>query len=380
MKSMSLVITTIHGGSVLDSYCKKARQEGVEKQLQINVIPDKKSPSGLFKKCRALHEQGFNIFCPTIQEQEEFLQKISFPLDIIPYNSDNRRNIGYLFSLSQGNETIISIDDDNYCCEDAKNVYADYSIVADKNKTQFDVFSAENGWINFCDWLYLINSKNYVYPRGYPYHKRHLREKEDYSIHEEIDRVKLNVGLWIGDPDLDAITWLSSPVRVIKAASKSFLMGKNMWAPINTQNTSLHRELMVAYYYVRMGDTIRGNVIDRFGDIFSGYFLQACMKHMGDRIRVGTPIAYHRRNLHNYMEDLACEFPGIYITEELTQWLCEVKLEGSTYAETYWSLCMALVEQIPKFKGYIWTPGTRKFFGKLISYMNEWIEVCKAIG
>lgn len=33
-----------------------------------------------------------------------------------------------------------------------------------------------------------------------------------------------------------------------------------------------------------------GAPIDRLDDIFSGYLCQACVRHLGDRIRVGTPI------------------------------------------------------------------------------------------
>src|SRR3712207_9514532 len=82
-----------------------------------------------------------------------------------------------------------------------------------------------------------------------------------------------------------AITWLGAPVR-----SRSFkphnggsiFLGDDTWSPINTQNTGLHRDLTVTYYFVRMGYPLAGLPIDRYGDIFSGYLSQACVKHMGE--------------------------------------------------------------------------------------------------
>ncbi|MDW8235612.1 MAG: hypothetical protein RMK98_03180 [Bacteroidia bacterium] len=43
--------------------------------------------------------------------------------------------------------------------------------------------------------------------------------------------------------------------------------------------------------------------IDRYGDIFSGYFVQACAKHLDGAIRVRTPVAHHRRNAPDYLRD-----------------------------------------------------------------------------
>jgi hypothetical protein len=56
-----------------------------------------------------------SIDCPTPQEQESSLRNVGFPADLIPYESDNRRNVGYLMALTQPIDFLISIDDDNLC-------------------------------------------------------------------------------------------------------------------------------------------------------------------------------------------------------------------------------------------------------------------------
>ena len=106
-----------------------------------------------------------------------------------------------------------------------------------------------------------------------------------------------------------------------------------------------------------MGYPLAGMPIDRYGDIFSGYFSQACVRHLGYNIRVGSPIADHRRNSHNYMRDAANEFACIWVLEDITQWLVEAKLEGSNYGDVYASLADQLKTWSNRFPAQF---GTRR--------------------
>ena len=114
--------------------------------------------------------------------------------------------------------------------------------------------------------------------------------------------------------------------------------------------------------------------IDRYGDIFSGYFSQACARSLGHGVRVGTPVATHARNSHNYLRDAAQEHACICLLEDLLPWLRERQLAGNTYAETYLSLSDALEEASGKFKGFIWTEETRQFFSATTRTMREWVR------
>jgi len=369
-----LVVTSINAGDVLDSYCKQAEKEGVKKQLLIIVIPDRKSPAELYQKTSLLRKNGFDIICPQLSEQEFFLKRVGFSPEFIPYDSDNRRNIGYLLALERNCDVIISIDDDNYCLKTEK-IFKDYAVVCEDTVNITAVHSS-NGWFNVCDLLEM--EPNYeVYPRGFPYHKRH--DRPTITFKEESGPVRLNAGLWIGEPDLDAITWLAAPVRAKSFKGESLLLGSDTWTPINTQNTSLHRDVVSSYYFLRMGYRMEGMKIDRYGDIFSGYFAQACVRHMGHRVRVGTPIALHERNTHNYMKDLTQELACILILEDLVEWLREVKLEGNTYGEAYLSLAEALDQQVERFKGAVWNEEVRAYFHRITYFMRQWVSVCSRI-
>ena len=239
------------------------------------------------------------------------------------------------------------------------------------------VMSGSNGWFNVCSMLE-IDPNQEVYPRGFPYRKRH--QQAEVSTVEESGPVRLNAGLWLGHPDLDAVTWLAAPCRATSFKGESVLLGRDAWCPINTQNTSLHCDLIVAYYFVRMGYSLAGMAIDRYGDIFSGYFCQACVRHLGHRIRVGTPVAFHGRNAHSYLRDLTHELACILVLEDLTEWLCEATLQGSTYPETYLSLAVALDHQVERFRGSIWTDAARGYFHQMTYCMRQWVVACQQIG
>ncbi len=368
-----IVVTTINKGDVLDGYCRQIEAEGMRERVRIIVIPDRKTPNELYSLCGGLSASGFDVRCPTIEEQDSYLKKFPKLAPLIPYDSENRRNVGYLMALESGYEVLLSIDDDNYCLGET---FTTCGLVCGEKLT-LPAAHSDNGWINFCDMLELQPNSR-VFPRGYPYARRTQNPAITYS--NETGRVRMNVGLWLAEPDLDAITWLAAPVRAQRFTAESCLLGQNTWSPINTQNTALHRDLIVSYYCVRMGYPLAGMPIDRFGDIFSGYLSQACIRHLGDRIRVGTPIADHRRNSHNYLRDLAGEFGGIQVLEPFIEWLHDAKLEGSSYAETYLALADAIDTQVPHFTGPIWSDATRGFFSQMTNCMRQWVDACRAIG
>ncbi len=129
-----------------------------------------------------------------------------------------------------------------------------------------------------------------------------------------------------------------------------------------------------------MNYPIGGMNIDRLGDIYSGYFCQACAKAMGHSVKVGSPVAIHKRNAHNYMNDAANEWGGIMILEDLLPWLTtELKLSGSSYPEMFVCLSESIQDQVERFKGKVWTDPTRAYFHQMAYYMKRWASVCQRL-
>ena len=190
----------------------------------------------------------------------------------------------------------------------------------------------------------------------------------------------MNVGLWKGDPDSDAIARLYCRPRIESFDGREVVLGRGVRCPINTQNTALSRAAMAAYYFIRMGDVVRGMKVDRYGDIFSGYFVQVCADAVGDGIRIGSPLADHRRNQHNLLVDLYQELACIMILEDLSKFLTSVKLPGDSYAAAYRSLATQMEDFIGRQEGFVWQPETRDFFRKNAQNMRAWVDVVESFG
>ncbi len=370
----SVVATSIYEGNFLEDYIQKITEEKVQDQTRLIIIPDRKTPLQLYEKCKSIKKRGFNILYPNLDEQDEYLKKLGPIFHTIPYNSDSRRNIGYLMAYELGDEVIISIDDDNFPIK-GKDFFKEHGVVG-KRKQQSVVTQESNGWFNICN---LLNFKNpgIVYPRGFPYFARFKKEK--YSRKNSEIEIHMNAGLWLKAPDVDAITWLGVKPYSLSFKKKSVVLARNTWTPINTQNTSLNRQVIPSYWFVKMGYPISGLSIDRYGDIFSGFFAQACAKHLGYSVRVGSPIINHVRNSHNAIKDLNYEFMCVIVLEDILNWLTKIKLDGSSYAECYLSLASQMEDAVQKFDGFIWNAATRGYFHHLAYSMRIWVDTIRIL-
>jgi hypothetical protein len=373
-KKIGLVVTTISDGGFSLDFLNKIEEEGVTDWIQFIIIPDEKTPQSIWTSANFLKRRGIDVVCPTLQEQEQYLKKFGKIFNIIPYNSDNRRNIGFLISYENGNDILVSIDDDNYPVKDVSYFKEHYRVLTRDLKSAKSL-DCSNGWYNICEML-TLDEKN-IYPRGYPYYARHRKIKIKSTVSK--GSAHINAGLWLDSPDVDAMTYLSKPTKARSFNGTSFFLASKTWSPLNTQNTALLREVIPAYYFVRMGYPVMGLNIDRYGDIFSGYFALKCAKHLGHNIRFGSPVVEHVRNSHNYLKDLAKEIMCILVLEDFLPWLVEIKLDGSTYKEAYLSLACQMEDAVEKFQGSVWDDSTRGYFHYLAYCMRVWIKTIDVI-
>ncbi len=370
----TMVFTTIFDPILLETYYENFRHFGRLDDVEVIVIPDRKTPQRAYSRCAELSAKGMKVDCPTLEEQERFLAGVEVAPEFIPYDSDNRRNVGYLMAYARGNDLLISIDDDNYC-QAGEDFFAQHAVVCDQESEQ-TVVESETGFFNICELLQL-ERPGAVYARGFPYRFRHREEQPRRD--NRLVPIHVNAGLWTLDPDIDGITWLVAKPRVCGFKGESVVLGGRTWSPVNTQNTALRHDAIPAYYYIRMGYPLAGMPIDRYGDIFSGYFLQACCRHLGGYVRVGTPVAEHKRNSHDYMKDATNEWACIQLSEDLVPWLMEIRLEGNSYNEAFRSLSFAIEDAVERFRGSIWTPSTRGYFHQMAYYMRIWLRACSRI-
>jgi len=371
----ALVLTTIYDNSVLETYWQNLAKYHHLDSLEVFLIPDRKTPAAVYASCRELKQRGMRLKCPTLTEQEDFLTSVGLERAFVPYDSDNRRNVGYLMALAAGVDFLISIDDDNYCLEE--DFFAAHALICGEAQ-ETEVVATESGWFNICSLLQ-FDQAGPVYPRGFPYFARHRRE--DLTRRRAPKSIHFNVGLWLKSPDIDGISWLVNPVIAQSFRGPSLVLDNNIWSPINTQNTALRAEVVPAFYYLRMNYPLLGGLpIDRYGDIFAGYFAQACMHHLGGALRIGTPVAVHRRHSHNFLKDALQEMACLALMEDLLPWLTrEAKLEGASYAESYVCLSALLEDAVERFTGSLWTGASRGYFHQVANFMRQWARCCSTL-
>jgi hypothetical protein len=371
----AIVVTTINDGKFLQEYFDNLERFGHLDQCHLYVIADRKTPTELFDRAKVLSKKGLQITVPPLVDQDAILSKFGFDPSLVLWNSDHRRNIGYLQALADHPDFVVSIDDDNYPIADVDFFGGHAKSLTDNQPGQ--IVSSSTGFYNICSLLEFDIQAPPPYPRGYPYAARHQSDK--IEMKQGICDVHLNAGLWLLDPDVDAISWLVLPRRVCSMKGNSLVLERATWTPINSQNTALRREAVAAYYFIRMRYPLGGLDIDRYGDIFQGYFVQACAKHLGGLVRVGTPLAEHRRNSHNYMHDAWGEWACIQALEDLLPWLIEVRLSGNNYPETFTSLSHALEEKVETMTGKFWTDAVKAYFHQMAYQMRTWATVCARI-
>jgi hypothetical protein len=373
-RQASLVVTTIFEPKFLSAFVQNLRKHEHAESVRILVIPDRKTPDSVFRGCAEATRQGVRSLCPSLEEQTTFLRRLGAPYEWVPFDSDNRRNVGFLMALEAGCDFLISIDDDNFCLPE-QDFYAAHAVVGTDHL--IDVRRGSDGWVNLCEELEFEPGLS-PYPRGFPYGRR--RRHRTVTSTRETVRCALNAGLWLDDPDVDAIGRLSEKPKGLRYRGRPFALARDTWSPINTQNTALSRPAMAAYYYVRMGFAIEGLKIDRYGDILSGYFVQKCIRHLGEAVRVGDPLCDHRRTPHNLFKDLYHELAGMVLIEELLPWLVELKLTGGNYRDAYACLADELAAAAPRFGGFVFDQGGRDFLTDTAAHMRTWLAVLKAIG
>jgi hypothetical protein len=370
----AIVVTTIFEPRFLDGYLANIDRRGRRDSVDLIVIIDRKTPATVMQACDDARGRGFRVECPALDGQESFLAKFPSMKERVPYDYVIRRNIGFLMALDRGAELLISIDDDNFCLDDSDFV-GEHAVAG--SEIEVDESESSDGWFNIGTMLTTSSSEE-IYPRGFPYFAR--KKSRTITNVKRTARVAMNAGLWLTDPDVDAISRIAIAPRVSSADATPHFLGAKTWSPINTQNTGIARDAIAAYYYVRMGFDVGGLSIDRYGDILSGYLCQACVKARGEAIRIGSPVADHRRTPHNLFKDLYHELAGVVLLDDLLPWLMEAKLRGSTYAELYANLADELEARSSAYRGFIWDQGGGAFLRDTAQHMRAWLDAVKLIG
>jgi len=355
----TIVTTTIYVPRALERYGENAHFYGHE-QVNFIVVGDKKTPPETRAFCDSIAAQRYPCEYLDIEDQRRYMDRYPELWRHLPFNSIQRRNIGLLKAWEDGADIVITIDDDNWMLN--HDFVRLHGIVGER--PELPAVESSSGWFNVCSMLEEASGTPF-YHRGFPRGER-WKEKDAFTCMAPLRRrVAVNAGLWLDDPDIDAMTRLERPivVRGMRAgAPPRFVLQPGTWSPFNSQNTALLREVIPAYFL--------SPCIGRYDDIWPSYIVTRIANHLGDVIAFGQPLLRQKRNEHVLWKDLDAERIGMLLTDEFCAALRSIKLSGSSYAQCYGEM----VEKLPKAwpAGEKWTDAMRAAREGLLEGMAIW--------
>lgn len=334
MQTYAIVTTTIFVPELLRDYATDAKKHN--RDTVFIVIGDQKTPPETAAFCEEL-ARSFDIpveyFSP--QRQEEYLARWPQLAEHIQWNCIQRRNIGILYAYELGRDVIATIDDDNFLVDD--DYLGTHAIDTElENATEV---STNTDWINVCKLLKEKHGRVF-YHRGFPLEKR-IPDEAWHETKKNISPV-VSAGLWLGDPDVDAMERL---YHLNEATDATELMREerlcpapNTWTPFNSQNTAFARRVIPAYFL--------SPKVGRYDDIWGAYVVKHIADHLGDRIVFGKPLVKQERNPHNYWRDLDAERYGHALTLQFVNALADITLTGTDYKTCYGEIADALPKKL----------------------------------
>jgi hypothetical protein len=313
----AIVLTTINVPKNVLQFVEKADGEWIP-----IVVGDLKTPHEAVKAiCKAAHGVYLS---PEDQNNLGFSYA-----QAIPWNCYDRKNLGYLFALREGAEIIYSIDDDNYPPDH-------WDSYVKLGKQRIKVVASASGWWNCCS----LGDAD-ITPRGYPYWLIH--EKPNCTITKKEVDVAVQVGLWLGDPDVDAMTRLIRNPVVTKYADEDMALDAGTMCPYNSQNTFITREVMPLHMLWCGART----AVYRYDDIFASYVAQVIGWHYGRTIKFGRPILFQERNQHDLLKDLKSEIGGMEAQRDFFSLLHSMEFRDDRKVDNLREVIYAMVDKIP---------------------------------
>jgi len=213
------------------------------------------------------------------------------------------RSFGFLMAYRAGAEYIYTLDDD--CAP-----------------------TYQNGMITFVDDHQDALNNNTRWTESYQGQRtRGIPYKNKGSTN-----VVLNMGLWYGHPDLDAVQTLSGgEERWEHKDLPTRIMPVGQYFPLCGMNMCFRRDVTPLMYFPLMGE---GYEFRRFDDIWCGIIMKKVCDHLGSLVSCGTPYIIHEKASNPFV-NLVKEAPGIAANETFWETIDKIPLNCNSY-----SLCM----------------------------------------
>jgi hypothetical protein len=287
---------------------------------------------------------------------------------VIPKRCHAETSFGFLVAYEKRPNFIIELDDDVFPIDGAGFFNSHKENIS---RTPALMVQSPSRWYNTIENLALKNSLS-LFPRGHPF-ATDARET-GYKFEAKETECVLNMGLWSGCLDLDALTILyhsSLDGRGSNCAAtlreKKIVAGNGTYFAVCSMNTAFAPQIIPAFYQLYMKDL----GIDRFDDIWSGLFLKKITDTLGSCVCLGQPLVYHDKRPRNTFNDLGAELEGMAINEKLWRMVDDLEINGKDYFDAYQSLISGLEKYMDKFDKEL----HRKFMKLQLEKMQLWLKV-----
>ena len=334
MTATALITTTINIPNLLMDYARNAKEHG--HSPKIIVAGDRRTPGEAADFCASIPSQT-GIECEYLDcaAQDRFMASYPELNRHLPWNCVQRRNVAILKAIADQAEVVITIDDDNFVID------GDYfGVHQQTGKSQeLESFGEEGQWFNICQFLDESCGQKF-FPRGYSVLARQHRSAGAATVTSM--KTAVTAGLWLGDPDIDAVTRLAGAIDATGYMRQdNFFVSSGAWVPFNSQNTALTRESMAAYFL--------SPYVGRYDDIFASFIVKRIADHLGEGISFGHPLVRQDRNTHNLLHDLQLETMGMHATDAFVAALTAAPLSATSWPECTEQLCSWMEESMEEF-------------------------------
>ena len=312
-----LITTTIYVPTVLRRYRE------IDPDVFFIITGDEKTPHDAVESF--VRELGNAVYIG-VAEQKMLGYGSS---EIIGWNKIMRRNIALLEAIKLKPDIIVTIDDDNLPLDN--DYFETFSAVVGKPFSGL-MASSETGWFNVGEFLVPP-----VYHRGYSYDRRELKN-EFRMLPVQDKKVGIAAGLWLGDPDIDAMERITNAPIVMQVSDvlrNGIIVDNALYAPVNSQNTAFVAEL-APLMMVLVG-------VGRYDDIWASYIAERVLRTLDYHVHYGRPFVWQERNPQNSWKNLRDELFGMEYTPRFCEDLDRIELPEGTVLDKLESIYKGLL-------------------------------------
>ncbi len=121
-----------------------------------------------------------------------------------------------------------------------------------------------------------------------------INKEEKYDFQKKEVKIGVQANLWLGEPDVDGICRLTRDMeagkKMIAKFNKPIAVGKNVFAPYDSQNTAFLRK------FIAPALLPYGGYFDRNDDIWSSYLTERLLWETDYHVAFGAPTVRQERN------------------------------------------------------------------------------------